>query len=264
MAILYDFQAQWAWSGPAMPSADVDYPEIAQLTHRLLRERGITCDVIHPSAELSAYAVVIVPTLYLVTDDDAASIRAAAERGAQVLVTYVSGLVDENDHVRLGGYPGAFTDLLGVRVEEFNPLLPGDSVALTRGTGTRWSEFATATDAEVLISYAAGPVAGSPALTRRRVGSGTAWYAGTRFDDDTWRSVLGEVIDAAGIEPAAYVSVGVEAVRRRSGERSWLFLLNHGADEARVPAHGYDLVAAAEVVAEVALPPGGCAVIREG
>ena len=47
-----------------MPSADVDYPEIAQLTHRLLRERGITCDVIHPSADLSAYAVVIVLTLY--------------------------------------------------------------------------------------------------------------------------------------------------------------------------------------------------------
>ena len=247
-----------------MPSADVDYPEIAQLTHRLLRERGITCDVIHPSAELSAYAVVIVPTLYLVTDDDAASIRAAAERGAQVLVTYVSGLVDENDHVRLGGYPGAFTDLLGVRVEEFNPLLPGDSLALARGTGARWSEFATATDAEVLISDAAGPVAGSPALTRRRVGSGAGWYAGTRFDDDTWRSVLGEVIDAAGIEPAAYVPAGVEAVRRRAGGRSWLFLLNHGAGEARVAVDGYDLVSAGSIDSEIVLPPGGCAVIREG
>ncbi|MFN8099020.1 MAG: beta-galactosidase [Dermatophilaceae bacterium] len=263
VAILYDFQAQWAWSGPAMPSADVDYPEIAQLTHRLLRERGITCDVIHPSAELSAYAVVIVPTLYLVTDDDAASIRAAAERGAQVLVTYVSGLVDENDHVRLGGYPGAFTDLLGVRVEEFNPLLPGDSVALTRGTGARWSEFATATDAEVLISYAAGPVAGSPALTRRRVGSGTAWYAGTRFDDDTWREILADLVGAAGIRPAAQVPAGVEAVRRRSGERSWLFLLNHTDEPQQVPASGHDLISGQPYAGVVALEPGAVAVLRE-
>ena len=40
-----------------------------------------------------------------------------------MLVTYFSGIVDEHDHVRLGGYPGAFRDLLGVRVEEFFPLL---------------------------------------------------------------------------------------------------------------------------------------------
>ena len=62
VAIAYDFQAQWAWMGPAMPSTGVDYPEIAQLVHRLLRERGITADVVHPSADLRGYDVIVVPT----------------------------------------------------------------------------------------------------------------------------------------------------------------------------------------------------------
>ena len=31
-----------------------------------LRDRGVTADVVHPSADLTAYKVVVVPTLYLV------------------------------------------------------------------------------------------------------------------------------------------------------------------------------------------------------
>ena len=72
-------------------------------------------------------------TLYLVTDEHAAAVAAAAEAGAQVLVTFFSGISDENDHVRLGGYPGAFRDLLGVRVEEFFPLVPGRDRRPRRG-----------------------------------------------------------------------------------------------------------------------------------
>ena len=64
-------------------------------------------------------------TLYSVNDADAANIAAAAHRGATVLISYFSGIVDENDAVRLGGYPGAFRELLGISVEEFHPLPEG-------------------------------------------------------------------------------------------------------------------------------------------
>ena len=63
----------------------------------------------------------------------AAAARLRRGRRRTRLVTYFSGIVDEHDHVRLGGYPGAFRDLLGVRVEEFAPLLPGRSVTLDDG-----------------------------------------------------------------------------------------------------------------------------------
>ena len=73
---------------------------------------------------------------------------AYVEGGGTLLVTYFSAIVDENDHIRLGGYPGGLRDLLGVRFEEFFPLAPGDSVALSSfGTGTVWSELGVATEA---------------------------------------------------------------------------------------------------------------------
>ena len=99
VAILWDYQSAWAANGPAMPSVLLDYALVPLTIHRLLRARGVTADVVHPGSDLSAYRVVVVPTLYLVTDEHAAGVAAAAEAGAQVLVTFFSGISDEDDHV---------------------------------------------------------------------------------------------------------------------------------------------------------------------
>lgn len=184
-----------------------------------------------------------------------------------MLVTYFSGISDENDHVRLGGYPGAFRDLLGVRVEEFFPLGPEETVALADGTGTWWSEDVTAlAGTDVLTTYAAGPLAGRPAVTRRAgTGSaGSAWYVSTLPDDATLGALLDDVLSAAGVEPTvAGLPRGVETTRRSDGDTSWLFLLNHTDAEQTIAATGYDLVADAPVDGSVRLAPGGVAVLRE-
>ncbi len=183
VALLWDYPSTRAATLQALPSSAVEPGQVAHDLHAALRSAGVTADVVPPGTDLSGYRVVLVPTLYLCSDETAAAVAAAAEAGAQVLVTYFSGIVDEHDQVRLGGYPGAFRDLLGVRVEEFFPLPPGEVVALDDGsTGTLWSELLTADGAEVLARYADGPLAGGPALTRRAVGAGAAWYSSTRLD----------------------------------------------------------------------------------
>ncbi len=177
-------------------------------------------------------------------------------------MTFFSGISDESDHVRLGGYPGAFRDLLGVRVEEFFPLLTGETVTLSEGTGRVWSEDVTATSAEVLSTYAGGPLRGRPAITRRTVGSGSAWYLSTLPDDQTLAALLEQVTGAAGVVPAADVSPGVEVVRRRGDGRSWLFLANDTGTDQTVAVTGHDLVAD-QPVGPVVLAPGAVAVVRE-
>lgn len=272
VAILWDYEALWALSGPCLPSTLVDYPAAAHTVHRLLRDRGITCDVVHPGRDLSAYRVVVVPTLFLVSDGHAAAVRAAAEAGAHVVVTYLSGIVTPDDHVRLGGYPGAFRDLLGVRVEELFPLAAADRVDLVDasgallGAGRVWSEDARTTqpDTEVLVSYGAGPLAGRPAVTRRPVGDGVAWYLGTLADDDVLGPLLGRVVEEAGVRPVAEATPGVELVRRRSGDRSWLFVLNHTDEDCELAATGHDLVTATDVGPRLRVAAGSTAVVREG
>jgi beta-galactosidase len=176
--------------------------------------------------------------------------------------------------VRLGGYPGALRDLLGLRVEEFFPLADGDSVPLSNGThgtllagarGATWTELMTVTGAEVLASYAAGPLAGHPAVTRHEVGQGSAWYLSTELDDAAHDQLIAAALTAAGLTPEVPgLPAGVEAVRRRAaGGRTWLFLLNHTTGPATVPADGVNLLTGAETAGSVELPSGGVAVVRE-
>jgi beta-galactosidase len=264
VAILWDYEAAWALAGPGMPSSELDYAAAAHAVHRLLRDRGVTCDVVHPDTDLSGYRLVVVPTLYLVSDAAADAVASTARAGAHVLVTYLSGISDRDDHVRLGGYPGAFRDLLGVRVEEFHPLREGTSVALDGGgRGVHWSEDARVVDAEVVLSYDDGPCVARPAVTRREVGDGVAWYLGTTPDDDTLGMLLDRMIAEAGVRPVAEVPPGVEVTRRRSDRGSWLFVLNHTADDCEVTVAGRDLVSGTDVGPRGTVAARTAAVIRE-
>ncbi len=267
-AILFDYEAWWGCELDSHPSIDVRYRDRAEDLHRALTAQGVGVDVVHPSADLSAYKLVVVPTLYLVSDATVDAITAAAEAGATVVVTYFSGIVDEHDHIRLGGYPGAFRELLGVRTTEFLPLLEGQRVGVDGLGGTSvgadtWTEDLELAGAEAVASYVDGPAAGLPAVTRRQVGSGTAWYVTTRLDPDGTDRLVERLVAEAGVERLPGASPLVEVTRRVDETTSWLFVINHGDAEAEVPVHGVDLVSGREVAGDLRVPAGGVAVVRE-
>jgi beta-galactosidase len=243
---------------------DVKYLDRAHALYRALWHAGVTADIVHPGNDLSGYRLVIVPTLYLATDQTRDSVRSFVEAGGTACVTYFSGIVDENDHVRLGGYPGAFRELLGVTVEEFLPLREQERVNLDDASSADvWAELMQVRDAQTISSYADGPAAGGPAITRRAVGTGSAWYVGTRLDDVGTERLVGRLLADSGVV-AAQTPKGLEIVRRRSTDRSYLFLLNHTDEEAVVEGvSGHDLLSGRDYVGSLTLPPGGTAVLRE-
>jgi beta-galactosidase len=263
-AVLFDWQAGWAWDQGSHPTGFA-YAEQPVAVHRALWRLGITADGVGPGQALSKYRLVIVPGLYLVDDETASLLTSFVEGGGQLVVTFGSGLVDQNDHVRLGGYPGAFRELLGLTSEEIFPLATGAQVSLSRDgwTGSVWTELTRVDGAEVIASYADGPVAGQPAITRHPVGAGAAWYVGTALDDAALATLLDEIRRAAGVHPPAVAPAGVEVVRRRSATGSYLFVLNHTPAAATIATNGYDLVSEAEVGGSLTVPPGGSAVVRE-
>ncbi|TCC08276.1 beta-galactosidase [Kribbella soli] len=246
VAILWDVECWWAMQGTHLPSSALDYLTAARSAHRHFWRAGVTVDFASPTADLSSYTTVVVPSLYLVSDESAAALTAYVEGGGHLVVGYFSGIVDPELRVRLGGYPGAFTDLLGVRVEGFHPLPIDGEIALSSGgCGRVWSEDVQAVSAEVIDRYAGGVLDGKPAITRHEFGAGVAWYVSTEVDDETAARLLGRSTSP------------IETVRRRAGDTTWTFLINHGDTQVAVPADGSELV-----VGELPLPPGGYAVVR--
>jgi beta-galactosidase len=268
VAMVFDWPSWWAVQQPGLPTADLDYREHALALYRALWQAGVTVDFVPPSAELSGYRLVLLPALHVVGDADVRRIDDYVRGGGHALVTCFSGVADECGQVRLGGYPGAFRDLLGVCTEEFFPLGAGERVTLDDGgTATVWTELLHPTGAEVLASYADGPLAGVPAITRRAHGSGLAWYLACGLTEPGLARLLTRVCGAARVEPAVAAPAGVEAVRRTTPagdpDVSWLTVINHTEQDTRLPAYGVELLTGTEIRGEVTVPAGGCAVVRE-
>ncbi len=254
VALLFDWNAWWACDQESHPSGGLRYLDAALRWHRALTGLGATADVVHPSADLSGYRLVVVPTLYLVGDPVGPALERFAADGGHVLVTYFSGIVDEADHIRPGGYPGAFRDLLGVRVEEFAPLPAGTSVALDDGsTADLWTEVLELRGARAVASYVDGPLPGTPAVTRH----GNAWYVATRLDDAGTAALADRIAREAGVARAG--GAGVEVVRR---DRH-VFVLNRTGEPVTVPATGTELLGGTPCHGTVTVAPGSAAVVRE-
>ncbi len=263
VAIIADIPAKWAWEEGQKPLHDYPIERSGRRWHEALSLRGHGPDVVAPRADLTAYDLLIVPGLYAVDDATVDVLTEAVHRGATVVIGHLSGIADEENRIRVGGYPGAFRDLLGVFGEEFTPLLEGDSTALASGAVAEdWTERLRVDGADVMDSYAEGDLAGLPAITRRHVGAGQAWYVSA--DLQSGLDVLVDaVVAASGVVPRYPVVSDVEAVRRVSAEKSWLFVINHGDAPATVPAFGVDLLTGDRVGGELSLAAGAVAVIRE-
>ena len=267
-AILYDWPSTWAAQLDSHPTDRLDVRRLAVALHSALARRGVEVDVVPPTADLAGYDLILVPALYLVTEAAAADLAAAAQRGASVLVTFFSGIADEDDHIYLGGYPGAFRDLLGVRTQEFWALQDGETVTLDDGTtGELWSENVRADDDTTVVRrFAGGPLDGVPALTRRAVGDGAAWYLATwPADAEGVQRVVDALVAESGV-PLVVPDLpeGVEVTRRAAEDRrSWLFVLNHTDEAVTLPARGHALVSDTPVDGELTVAAGAVEVVRE-
>jgi len=218
-AIVFDWTSWWAAELDSHPSDRLRYRQEALdwYDHRV--ELGVRADVVPPDAPLEDYAFVVAPMLHVVPAALAERLTRYVTGGGHLVTTYFSGIVDEHDQVWLGGYPGALRKLLGIRIEEFAPLLDDETVELDNGTaGTLWTDRVDLTDpaTEVLASFKTGDVAGRPAVTRRPVGDGSAAYVSTRLGPEGIAPVLADLLSRAGVgsELPAELRGRVELARR--------------------------------------------------
>jgi len=264
VAIIHDTDARWASELDSHPTIDASLLNETRLWHDALYRLGVTTDFRRSTDDLSSYGLVVVPMHYLMTDAGADSLGSFVENGGTVVITYQSGIVDEDDHIRLGGYPGAFLSLTGTRIEEFYPLHEGEAVELTRyGSGRVFSELGRSLTSEVLAEFAAGPTAGSPAITRNRVGTGTVYYVGTSLSPSGARELVTEILTASSIPVPQKSGDDMEIMRRSDGTRTWLFAINHASTDAVVTVDGVDLLTGAATGGTLTVASGGVAVVRE-
>ena len=228
--IVHDWQNKWALEGSCGPrNAGLGYWDELKRHYNALAREGIAVEFGDETADLTGYRLVVVPMLYLLTDDFAKKLCDFAQNGGTVVVTYWTGVVDESDLCRLGDTPYGLTELLGLRRTEIDGMYDGetrrctpiDGCTLPEAQASILCEVAALNDtdpAEPLSVYAEDYFAQHPAAAVHKYGAGRAYYLASRFDEDFYRAFYNDAAKELGLMPAWQppLPAGVLAVKRGS------------------------------------------------
>lgn len=266
VAVLWDFESFWAQDLEWRPSEDVTHAAQVRHFYEQLWRDGITVDFALPGHDLSGYKLVVAPAQYMLSAADAENLARYVSGGGTLLVSFFSGVVDENDAVHVGGFASGLREALGLSVEEFLPLREGANHAIAwpghdEVRADVWQEDIRLEGAEVVATLAGGPGQDGPAITRHAHGDGFGWYVSTRLDAVGMRALLSSVYADAAVTPASHTE-GLEVIARRKDDATYLVAVNHNDDEATFAATGTDMITGSDVDGTVTVPAGGVAVIR--
>jgi beta-galactosidase len=242
VAITFDWDAWWALELESKV-ARIDYVAWTQEIHRWFYERNIAVDFVHPEEKLDGYALVVAPALYLLTKKNADNVTAYVRGGGTLLATYCSAIVDENEHVVLGGYPAWLREALGLWIEEWAVMPETQKNTLTFAGGEKydakhWCDVIHLEGAKALATFESDFFAGRAAVTENAFGKGAAFYLGTKPDAAGLTRVLDAVVARAKVAPVLQTPAHVEVAVREGGGKRFLFVLNHGEAAVEIALGG--------------------------
>lgn len=272
-AVMYDWENRWGVELSSGPSIALNYVDEVHKYYDALYQLNIQTDVIGVEEDLSRYKVVVAPVMYMLKPGFAQRVERFVAQGGTFVTTFFSGIVNENDLVTLGGYPGELRKVLGIWAEEIDALLPGqhNEIVMKENWGPLHGSYPCgilcdiihAETAEVLAEYGADYYEGSPVLTRNRFGQGRAYYVASSPDAAFLQGFLANVCEEQGVEPLLNAPAGIETAERVKDGSSFLFVLNHNADETAVDIgpRQRDLLTGRDVSGKVKIPGRGVMIL---
>lgn len=277
VAVVFDYESEWATEHTATPTQHVHHVDEPLAWFRALADQGVTADVVPVHGAWDDYEMVVLPSVYLLSEETTRRVRDYVVGGGRLVVTYYTGISDEKDHVWLGGYPGSIRDVVGVRVEEFMPMgddftgVP-DHLELSNGAVAHdiadviGSVDGTATVLETFKDDPWTGMDGAPAIVAHTFGEGRSVYVGARLGRDGIALSLPEILDSLGMAEAGGNDGRVLHVEREGADGSrFVFSFNRTHETVRVPVEGEVVVSSfADVDGETAsIKPNGVIVTKQ-
>jgi beta-galactosidase len=187
-------------------SDKVNYRTILGQMYETLYRQNVAVDFIFPeSTNLSDYKVILVPPLYVASDEVLNRLVDYVHGGGHLVMTFKSGFTNEYDTVRWTMAPGPLRKAAGFRYQEFSNLakplaLKGDPFKADAGNKvSEWAEMLILEGAQPLAYYDDPFFGKYPAITQNHFGSGTLTYEGTVLSDTLQTKVLLNVLQMAGL-----------------------------------------------------------------
>ncbi len=267
-AMIYDWENRWALNDAQGVRKNKQHEEVINDHYYALKAQGIDVDVIDSDQSLDQYSLVVAPMLYMIKPGVATRLENFVKRGGQLVMTYMSGVADENDLCFLGGMPGPLKDVLGIWVEETDGLWDYDKNSFVPVEGNELGIVGTyqcgvicdlmhAETARVQCVYGEDFYKGTPALTVNDFGEGQAWYIASKVERPFLKQFYAGRVKALGIEQLAkQLPEGVLTASRDGADGAkYIFYMNFDHEPRTVePLDGcVDLLTGEKVTGPVTL-----------
>lgn len=239
VAVLNSPDSRWALQN--QPSVeDFQYDQQLQDFYDAFRRGGVNVDVAFPESDLSTYRALVAPALYVSDQPLVDKLHAFVRNGGTLILTFRSGVKDDHNVVTDQTLPGAFADLAGVAIHEFDPQLNEEQEIVGLGEArfpTRcWSDILDPTTAKVLATYGKGYYAGKPALTVNEFGKGRVYYLGTESKSPLFYDrLVALAAKQSSVSLNTKIPAGVEVATRQKAGRTITFIMNYTGATQTVP-----------------------------
>ncbi|MFO6496639.1 MULTISPECIES: beta-galactosidase [Bacillus] len=232
-AILFDWENHWALAdAQGFGLKTKRYMQTLHEHYRPFWERDIPVDVITKEQDFSSYRLLIAPMLYLASEETIARLKAFVANGGTLVMTYISGLVNEHDLTYLGGWHPDLKEIFGIEPMETDTLYPGDKNAVAyRNQSYELRDYATVLKINAAVAegfYQYDFYANSPAVTSHRYQEGKTHYIGARLNDQFHRDFYQSLMEELSLKPAFPVNhgKGVSVQVRQNDEHDYIFVMN--------------------------------------
>ncbi len=233
VAILYDWESNWALNDAQGYGLETkQYPQTLQEHYRPFWEKDIPVDVITKEQDFSPYKLLVVPMLYLMSEETIARLKAFVANGGRLVTTYISGVVNEYDLTYLGGWHKDLQEIFGLNPLETDTLYPKDENYVTFNNQKYLvKDYATIIDVNGAITegtYLQDFYKSKPAVTSHSHEKGKTYYIGARLDEQFHRDFYSDLIselELKAIFPVKH-SPGVSIQVRQGEDADYVFIMN--------------------------------------
>jgi len=175
--------------------------------HKVLYENNVGIDFILPeNPEFEKYSLVIIPALYVASDELLQKINNYVKNGGHVIMQFKSGFSDENSMVRPMIAPGPLREACGFSYQEFtnfNTLSLKNDPFQVGESGNKvntWAEYLICETAEPLAYYDHKYFQQYPAITKNKFGKGSLLYEGCMVSDEIQKKIILKELESLNLK----------------------------------------------------------------
>ncbi|MFH0797460.1 MAG: beta-galactosidase [Candidatus Omnitrophota bacterium] len=241
---------------------------------RAIAGSNIPVDIVYPGQNFSRYKCIIAPALYVLPEKLGKTLNEYIKNGGQVLLTALSGVVDENAKELDIPIPGPVRDSFGIRVLDFGQYLEtmGDMRLVSHESVmplpcfklTKWiEEILVDKGTEVLATYSGKFFNKIPAFTKKDSGKGKGFYLGTLLETTDYYTFYKIFLASLGIKPIMKLPKGIHVSCRQNEGVVLYFISNETAEDKEIDlSDSYiDAITGSKIKARIKMPPFGVRIL---